>query len=197
MISELSGIARRKSQDSVTVDVNGVGFDIMVTPNLIERIDLGSQVHLFTRLIVKDDGWSLYGFGSLEERTCFDLLQNVKGIGPKLALGILSALPPDEFYRAVLQNDERVLTRLPGVGKKTAARIVVELRDRIGLRTPSLDEEQGPPSGDLLLEAVEALTALGYSWQEARNAVEKAMLDSQHDNLEKLLREALRRLARV
>ncbi len=196
MISELRGTACRKSKDSVTVDVNGVGLELRVTPNLLERIHLESRVHVFTRLIVRDDGWNLYGFGSPEDRACFDLLLTVKGIGPKLALGILSTLRPDEFYRAVVQNDERVLTGLPGVGKKTAARIVVELRDRIGLRAP-LPDGRDLPSGDLLQEAGEALVALGYSWQEARSAAEKALLENQPSDLETLLREALRRLARV
>lgn len=194
MIAELRGKVTGLAKDFVILDIHGVGFQVYVTPGLLSALSTGTELSLFTRLMVRDDGWSLYGFRAQEEKACFDLLLNVKGIGPRVALGILSKLRPDDFYRAVLHQDERVLTALPGVGKKTAARIMLELRDRIGLGiTPG--RGQALPGAPLDIEAVEALQALGYSWQEARDAVEKAMEEHVGIDLETLLREALRRLA--
>ncbi len=196
MIAELKGTVTRKSKDALTVYINGMGLEICVAPRLLESIPTGSHAHLFTRLVVREDSWTLYGFENAADRTCFDLLMTVKGIGPKLALGILSRLRPEEFYNAVVAYDERLLTGLPGVGKKTAARIVVELRDRIGL---GVHKPEGfpVPRPDVMGEASEALGALGYSWQEARDALEKALRENPSCDLETLLREALKRLARV
>ncbi|HHW26909.1 MAG TPA: Holliday junction branch migration protein RuvA [Firmicutes bacterium] len=196
MISELRGTVSQIYPDSVTLDIHGIGLQVYVTPGLLGTLSAGMEIHLFTRLIVKEDGWSLYGFKAQEERACFELLLNVKGIGPKLALGIMSKLRPDDFYKAVLHQDQKALTGLPGVGKKTAARIIVELRDRIGLGM-SKESGQALPETDLESEAGVALQALGYSWQEARDAVKKAMEEHPGSDLETLLREALRRLART
>jgi Holliday junction DNA helicase RuvA len=196
MIAELRGTVTSLGKDFVTLDIHGVGFQVYVTPGLLGTLSTGTELHLFTRLMVKEDGWSLYGFKAQGEKVCFELLLNVKGIGPKVALGIMSKLKPDDFYRAVLHQDERVLTALPGVGKKTAARIMLELRDRIGLGMTH-GKGQALPGDSVEIEAVEALRALGYSWQEARDAVEKAMKEHAGTDLETLLREALRRLART
>lgn len=196
MISELRGTVSGIAADSVTLDIHGVGLQVYVTPGLLGGLSEGMEVHLFTRLMVKEDGWNLYGFRLHEERACFELLLNVKGIGPRLALGIMSRIKPEDFYRAVLHQDERALIGLPGVGRKTAARIILELRDRIGLGVTK-EKGQALPTADPATEAGEALQALGYSWQEARDAVEKAMEEHSGCDLETLLREALRRLART
>ncbi len=196
MIAELRGIVLQVTKDSLVVDFHGLGLSVFVTPGLLGVTREGSEIHLYTRLIVKEDGWSLYGFSATGERTCFDLLLTVKGIGPRIALGILSKLRPDAFYKAVIAQDERALTGLPGVGKKTAGRIVLELRDRIGLGAAH-PADGVAVTGDLETEACSALVALGYSWQEARDSVEKALKDRPGCDLETLLREALMRLARV
>ncbi len=196
MISDLKGFVARFGGDHLVLSVGGIGFEVRVTPRILETYSLGEEAHLYTRLIVKDDGWSLYGFEALEDRDFFDLLLTVKGIGPKLALGVLSGIRPEEFYNAIVTGDERALVGLPGIGKKTAARAIVELKDRIGAAMPHL-QGQTAPVDEAQIEAREALVALGYTRSEAALAVRKASLDHSPLELETLLREALRILART
>jgi len=142
---------------------------------------------------VRDDSLQLYGFKNLEERALFDMLMTVQGIGPRIAVGILSSLPVMEFYKAVLSQDEKTLTKLPGIGKKTAGRIIVELRDKIGLPK---HRHTADTRADMMSEATEALMALGYSRQEAHDALSRAIRSFDGSDLEALLREALKYLAR-
>lgn len=194
MISELNGRLISKSKQTVTMMVGDIGFDVNVTSTLLDTLQTGQKVHLYTRLIVRDDGWQIYGFKNPEDRALFDMLLTVHGIGPKTAIGILSSLPVMEFYRAVLSKDEKALTRLPGIGKKTAGRIVVELRDKIGLPKDKLDVIF--ERVDWMSEATEALLALGYSRQETQEALFRAGKNVAGKDLESLLREALKYLAR-
>lgn len=201
MISEITGNLVDRGKDTLIVETGGIGFEVRVTQNLAGSFSLNDKIHLYTRLIVREDGWSLFGFRTREERACFDLVQTVRGVGPKVALSVVSAMGSQGFYRAVLASDERGLTTVPGVGKKTAARIILELRDRIGLgeskETLPAAKAPGAP-GDAREEALEALLALGYTWQEARDALANIGLDARDGgDLETVLREALRRLARV
>ncbi len=196
MISDLKGSVTRCGNDHLVLSVNGIGFEVRVIPALLESFRVGQQAHLYTRLIVKDDGWSLYGFETLEDRDFFDLLLTVKGIGPKLALGVLSGIRPEEFYKAIVSGDERALVGLPGIGKKTAARAVLELKDRIEAAMPHL-QGQTVQIDETQIEAREALVALGYTRPEAAGAVQKAFRDHSPLELETLLREALRILART
>ena len=133
MIAELRGVLVDKGKDTLVVDTGGVGYEVLVTQGLLNAHSLQDSIHLYTRLVVREDGMTLYGFSTREERACFDLLQSVRGVGSKVALAVVSAMEPEEFYRAVIAQDEEGLTGVPGVGKKTAARIILELRDRIGL----------------------------------------------------------------
>ncbi|HHY11284.1 MAG TPA: Holliday junction branch migration protein RuvA [Firmicutes bacterium] len=183
-----------KDERNVTVMVGGIGFEVHVPSGLLDVLQVGQEIHLYTRLLVRDDGWHIYGFRNLEDRTLFDMLLTVQGVGPRTAVGILSSLPVMEFYRAVLSRDEKALTRLPGIGKKTAGRIIVELRDKIGLPKGKLDVAFGQP--DMIGEAAEALLALGYSRQEAQEALSRATKTVSGPDLETLLREALKYLAR-
>lgn len=194
MISQLSGKLISKSKDTVTVMVGGVGLEVNVPSGLLSVLEVGQDVQLYTRLLVRDDSLQIYGFKNLEERTLFDMLMTVQGIGPRLAVGVLSSFPVMEFYKAVLSKDEKTLTRLPGIGKKTAARIIVELRDRIGLPKHKLGTIHTRP--DMIGEAAEALMALGYSRQEAEDALSCATRSFDGCDLEALLREALKYLAR-
>lgn len=198
MISELAGTVVDRGKDTLIVQTGGIGFEVYVPERVCGSVAVSDKVHLYTRLIVREDGWSLFGFQAREERACFDLLQTVRGVGPKVALAVVSAMDPKDFYRAVLASDERGLTAVQGVGRKTAARIILELRDRIGL-----SESKEPLAGtsrvprDAKEEALEALLALGYTWQEARDALANVSLEGSTPDLETVLREALRRLARV
>ncbi len=195
MISELRGIVVDVGRDCLVVDTAGVGLEVRCTPRLASSKSRDDKIHLYTRLIVREEAWNLYGFATREERACFDLLHSVRGIGAKVCMSVLSHLKPEDFYRAVLSQDDRVLVSVPGVGKKTAGRIILELRDRIGLGVKE-DAQKSLPPGDMEEEAREALLALGYSWQEAKDAVSNAREAQGDIDLETLLREALRRLAR-
>lgn len=193
MISLLNGKLVSKGKDSITVLVGGVGLEVTVPSGVLTAFETGQEIQLYTRLIVRDDSLQLYGFKNLEERALFDMLMTVQGIGPRIAVGILSSLPVMEFYKAVLSQDEKTLTKLPGIGKKTAGRIIVELRDKIGLPKHRHTTDTRP---DMMSEATEALMALGYSRQEAHDALSRAIRSFDGSDLEALLREALKYLAR-
>ena len=194
MISEIKGDVIAKNKESVTIMVGGMGFEVNVAPGLLDSLGFNEEVHLHTRLLLRDDGLHLYGFKNLEERALFDMLLKVQGIGPKTALGVLATLPVQDFYRAVLSRDEHTLTRIPGIGKKTAGRIVVELRDKIGLSDEIAVQFREPDT--LIGEGIEALMALGYTRQEAETAILRATESAVEPDLETLLREALKYLAR-
>ncbi|QUL98485.1 MAG: Holliday junction branch migration protein RuvA [Candidatus Fermentithermobacillus carboniphilus] len=196
MITEIRGTIVSAGKDTVTIMVGGVGIEVHVSPTLGSLLSGKKEAHLYTRLLVREDGLFIYGFQNREERAIFDLLLTVKGIGPKTAMGVLSAIPVQEFYRAVVSSDEKVLSGLPGIGRKTAGRIILELRDRIGL-PPEKGKEKTSSAGSIVEEACEALAALGYSREEARGAVERALGETGASDLELLLREALRKLARI
>ncbi|HAF66755.1 MAG TPA: Holliday junction branch migration protein RuvA [Clostridiales bacterium UBA9857] len=193
MISLLNGKLVSKGKDSITVLVGGVGLEVTVPSGVLTAFETGQKIQLYTRLIVRDDSLQLYGFKNLEERALFDMLMTVQGIGPRIAVGILSSLPVMEFYKAVLSQDEKTLTKLPGIGKKTAGRIIVELRDKIGLPK---HRHTTDTRADMMSEATEALMALGYSRQEAHDALSRAIRSFDGSDLEALLREALKYLAR-
>jgi len=196
MISQISGTIVSKNKDTVTVMVGGFGLEVYVNSRLMPDLFEGQKVRLYTKVIAKEDGWYLYGFQNREEKALFDLLLTVKGIGPKLALGVLSSVSVQEFYKAVVSSDEKALAGLPGIGRKTAGRIILELRDRIGLSSERGKEKIFPPSR-IFDEASEALCALGYTRQEAETALKEVLNGVKSHDLETLLREALRRLARI
>jgi Holliday junction DNA helicase RuvA len=189
MIAFLEGKVFEKSGDRVVLSVSGVGYEVRVpAPALAKLPAPGRQAHLFTRLLVRDEAMILYGFSSSDERSLFDLLITVTGVGPKVALGVLSVLSPDALRRAVASGDLAALTLVPGVGKKVAGRIVLDLKDRIGMGGESA--VSGP-----LAEVREALLALGLSQVEAREALTALTPDGDRP-VEELLREALRSVGR-
>jgi Holliday junction DNA helicase RuvA len=189
MIAFLEGKVFEKSGDRVVLSVAGVGYEVRVPAQALAKLPPpGRQAHLFTRLLVRDEAMILYGFSSSDERSLFDLLITVTGVGPKVALGVLSVLSPDALRRAVASGDLAALTLVPGVGKKVAGRIVLDLRDRIGMGGESA--ASGP-----LAEVREALLALGLSQVEAREALTALAPDGDRP-VEELLREALRSVGR-
>ncbi|MBE0479645.1 MAG: Holliday junction branch migration protein RuvA [Dehalococcoidia bacterium] len=171
MISGIEGVLRYKSHDAVVVDVNGISFRIRVpTSTLSDLGPTGKRVHLHTHLMVKEDSLALFGFASDEEIRAFELLIGVTGIGPKAALAVLSALNPARLALAITSGDEALLSSIPGVGRKTAGRIVLELRSKF---------EQGDsiiihPHDDVRA----ALISLGYTAAEASNAMAAIPVDS-------------------
>jgi holliday junction DNA helicase RuvA len=188
MISFVEGEVVEKSANRVVVNVGGVGYDLQVATSMVGKLPpSGKVVRVHTRMIVRDDAMLLYGFSSPDERALFDLLTGVSGVGPKVALSFLSALSPAALRRAVAANDADALTVVPGVGKKVAQRVVLDLRDKLGGDEVSIAE--GP-----LAETREALVSLGLSPTEAS----EALVGVEPDGLavEELLRQALQRVGR-
>ncbi len=180
MIASVSGELIHLGLDHVVVEAGGLGYKVYIPLSTRSKLsDTGSHVRLFTHYHVKEDGVALYGFLTAEERDLFELLQTVQGVGPKVALGVLSGAGPRDFLRAILYEDVTSLTKLPGVGKKTAQRLVMELKEKVGQLWEGTAEKFGVPSkefvpADPVAEAVEALVALGYNRAEAAKAVEKS-----------------------
>jgi Holliday junction DNA helicase RuvA len=194
MIGRLKGTLVSKQPPWLLVDVAGVGYDVEAPMSTIYDLPAtGKDVTLLTHHAVKDDGVSLYGFLTESERSLFRNLLKVSGIGAKIALAVLSGVSVDAFARQVQAVDVAALTRIPGIGKKTAERMVVELRDRVdGLASAlpgrSADGSQGPR--DAQSEAVVALQQLGYKPAEASRLAGKAAAEG--DNAETIIRKALR-----
>lgn len=177
MIGRLSGILVHKQPPLMMIDVGGVGYEVEAPiPVFAELPETGSKVVILTHLQIKDDGHTLYGFSSDAQRTLFRQLLKISGIGAKLALTILSGTSGDELARFVMEGDTAALVRLPGIGKKTAERLIIELKDKLdgvdvdlGSATPG-SSGSGAPIG----EAARALAALGFKPQEADRMVRAA-----------------------
>ncbi len=187
MISILRGNVISQETDGIIVDVNGVGFHVMVPTDLRDRLQPGEAVYLYTRMIVREDAWILCGFETKEGREVFDLLLTVNGIGPRLAISVLSTLTPDTIRRAVFTEQVELFNRVPGIGKKTAQKIVLQLQDKL----PAA-EGLAPLAriSDVDTEVLAALTSLGYSLVEAQSALQYIPRDSPQD-VETRLRIAL------
>jgi Holliday junction DNA helicase RuvA len=187
MISILHGSVISAENDGLIVDVNGVGFHVMVPSQLRDRMQPGENIYLYTRMIVREDAMLLCGFETKEGREFFDLLLTVNGIGPRLALSILSILTPDTIRRAVFNDQADIFNRVPGIGNKTAQKIVLQLQDRL----PGT-EGLAPLAkiSDADSEVLSALTALGYSLVEAQAALQYIPRDTPQE-VEARLRVAL------
>ena len=203
MISYIRGTLAEKNEDSAVVEAHGVGYQIFVpVPVLSELPPLGESVKIYTYFSVREDGMSLFGFLSRQDLAMFKQLIGVNGIGPKSALGILSALRPDVLRMAVASGDAKTISRAPGVGPKTAQRIIRDRKDKIrpeDVLAGGLEESLAVPEeisgvGQAGKEAVEALTALGYSAAEAAGAVKKVKI-TEEMTAEDVLKGALRHLA--
>jgi len=202
MIGQLRGIILAKQPPQLLLDVNGIGYEIDAPMSTFYRLpEMGQEVTLVTHFIVREDAHHLYGFFSQEERLLFRTLLKVNGVGPRLALTILSSINPDEFVQCVAHNDTASLVRLPGVGKKTAERLIIEMRDKLAAW-----QQHSPVELNLLAshvtergsrkqtvqDAVSALIALGYKPQEASRAVAK--VDDGALSSEDIIRKALREM---
>ena len=196
MIAHVRGLLVDKSFDRVVVEAAGVGYQMLVSlQTLAELPAAGSEVLLRTYLQVRDDAHVLFGFATEAEKRCFELCLSVSGIGPKLALALLSTLRPEELARAVSAGDVLRLSRTPGVGKKTAERLVLELKDKVqGL---AATEEAAPagPAASAQEDLVSALVHLGYSRPEAERGVLRALEEDGTGRFEELLRRSLRILS--
>lgn len=198
MIGQIRGTITDKQPPMLIVDVQGIGYEIDAPMSTFYQLpEVGHEVFLFTHFIVREDAQLLYGFYTREERLLFRTLLKVNGVGPRLALTILSSVTPEEFVRAVLNNDTGMLVKLPGIGKKTAERLVIEMRDKLDDWQVSIpkDNPQMISKGarhHILQDAIAALVTLGYKGQEASRMVTK--IDDGAANSEELIRKALREM---
>ena len=193
MIGRLQGVVLSKQAPDLLLDVQGVGYELLVPLNTFFDIpDIGETVTLHTHFVVREDAQQLYGFSQLEERVLFRHLIKVNGVGPKMALAILSGMSASEFSRCVQRDEVATLVKIPGVGKKTAERLLIEMRDKIRSIVDNGSEQPVEQvTQDISLEAESALTALGYRPQDAAKMVNRVA--GEHiTNAEELIRAALK-----
>ncbi len=187
MISSLLGELQHKEDNSLVIAVGGVGLRVAVPKGLAERLNVGDKVFLHTHLIVRENELSLYGFESAEDRKLFTTLLGVDGVGPKVALSVLSTLTLDAIQRAIFSDEPDLLSRVPGVGKKTAQKMALYLKDRL---KPADALSRVASMSDMDAEVLAALTSLGYSVIEAQSAIQSIPKDATSD-VEERLRIAL------
>lgn len=195
MIAHLNGTLREKQLQRLIIDVGGVGYDVVVPLSTMYAIgDAGSAVQLRIHTHVREDALQLFGFASALEQALFERLISVSGIGPKVALSILSGIEPAELTRAIRSSDVARLTRIPGVGKKTAERVVLELKDR--LPQPAAAEPTAAPEAgdDVRADLLSALVNLGYNRASVEKTVDKVLHGAENRSFEALLRETLKLL---
>jgi Holliday junction DNA helicase RuvA len=193
MIAKLSGILAEAGPDSAVIDVGGVGYQVLASARTLDALGpIGGEVLVLTELQVREDAWTLFGFGSAAERDAFRALTSIQGVGGRLAMAILSALSPDELARAVSQDDKAMIGRANGVGPKLAARIANELQGKLGVA--GLGGALAPPRGGAAADALSALANLGFRPAAASAAVNAAQDElGAEASLDALVRLALRK----
>ena len=205
MIAHLSGTLLSKQATSVILDVSGVGYEVSIPlSTFYELEDPGSNVQLRIYTHVREDALQLYGFKTTRERELFLRLISVSGIGPKLGITLLSGMSADEMIASIRTNNLAKLTLIPGVGRKTAERLVMELRDKVTSLSVEVEEELGakpdaaaaPSEDSMRADALSALLNLGYQRNAAEKAVTAAMSESEVVSVESILRSSLRKLAK-
>jgi Holliday junction DNA helicase RuvA len=192
MIATLEGILEYRGDDSIIIDVGGIGFRVYVPSSTLSQLGARKgRVFLYTHLHVREDSISLYGFASSEELALFKNLIAVSGIGAKLALAVLSAFNPEQLVMAIIGGDIDLLSQAPGIGKKIASRLVVELKGKLEKEWKEMSLPLAPESADVIA----ALTGLGYSVAEATKAISK-LTNSEELSLEEKIKMALQQMAR-
>ncbi|MCQ4082756.1 Holliday junction branch migration protein RuvA [Streptomyces sp. RB6PN25] len=209
MIAFVSGPVAALAPDTAVIEVGGVGMAVQCTPGTLARLRVGERARLATSLVVREDSLTLYGFGDDDERQVFELLQTASGVGPRLAQAMLAVHSPDALRLAVARDDEKALTAVPGIGKKGAQRLLLELKDRLGAPAGA-PAPVGSPAAAVTVPAQwsdqlhSALVGLGYAPREAEEAVaavtpeaDASAADGASPNVSALLRSALRTLNRT
>ena len=193
MIAGVRGEVLEIGLDHAVVEVGGAGLAVHATPATLARLRRGEQARLATSLVVREDSLTLFGFADADERDLFTLLQTVGGVGPRLALATLAVLDPDALRRALADGDATALTRVPGIGRKGAERMVLELRDKVVAPAPA---PAVPTAGGPRDQVVEALLGLGFPAKPAEAAVDAVLADNGAGDASAVLRAALTRLGR-
>ena len=194
MFSYIKGILEVKNLNYVVIDVNGIGFKIFMSESAIQRLEeTGNTVKIYTHMNVKEDDLSLYGFITNEELRMFELLIGVSGVGAKSAISMLSSITPSKFALAVNSNDVKTLTKIPGIGPKSAQRIILELKDKLkteeAIQTNNIELQTSIVEDNKLEEAVQALKVLGYTRQETESVLAKIEINTL--TVEDIIRKAL------
>jgi Holliday junction DNA helicase RuvA len=202
MIASVRGTVAAVGPDGAVVEVGGVGLAVSCTPGTLARLRVGEPARLATSLVVREDSLTLYGFADDDERALFELLQTANGVGPKLAQTMLAVHPPRELRRAIATSDYAALTHVPGIGRKGAERIVVELRDRIGAvdgGEPAALTGGVAPVAPWRDQLSHALAGLGFSGKEAADAIDvvAADVDGEAADVSALLRKSIQLLGRT
>jgi holliday junction DNA helicase RuvA len=196
VIAQISGTLAHKVPGEIVVNVGGVGYQVLIPLNVFYRLpEIGAPVTLQIHTHVREDALQLFGFQDVAEKQVFLLLIGVSGIGPKLAVNILSGIPAEELARALKEGDQVRLVGIPGVGKKLAERMIVELKDKFATLSPAGVESAKPEIGSQVMhDAVSALVNLGYKRPEAEKAVREVLRNGDR-SLENVLKDTLRRLS--
>jgi holliday junction DNA helicase RuvA len=199
MIASVRGVVAALGPDGAVVEVGGVGLSVSCSPGTLARLRLGENARLATSLVVREDSLTLYGFADDDERALFELLQTANGVGPKLAQTMLAVHPPRELRRAIATSDLGSLTAVPGIGRKGAERIVIELRDRIGSIDDSPVTSAGiTPVAPWRNQLGHALAGLGFSGKEAADAIDLVAADAgDNPDVATLLRRTIQLLGRA
>ena len=193
MIGRLTGLLIESAPGQLLIDVGGVGYEVEISLTTYAQVlETEGPVTVHTHLVVRDDAHLLYGFASIGEREMFRTLIKVNGVGPRMALGILSGLDSASFARAVTGNDVKALTALPGVGKKTAERLIIEMRDKVDSFDLSGPDNLSTIINSVIEDAESALIGLGYRPHEAARAV--SLVSDPAEDVESLIRQALKLL---
>jgi Holliday junction DNA helicase RuvA len=196
VIAQISGTLAQKIPGEIIVDVGGVGYQVLIPLNVFYQLpEIGGAINLQIHTHVREDALQLFGFNDFAEKQIFLLLIGVSGIGPKLAINILSGIPAEELARALREGDQVRLVAIPGVGRKLAERMIVELKDKLATLAPAGAESAKPEgASQLMLDAVSALVNLGYKRAEAEKMV-REVLKKGDRSLENVLKESLRLLS--
>lgn len=199
MISRLTGILAAKRAPKILIDCNGVGYEADVSMTTYYQLpEVGEQISIWTHLLIKDDSHSLIGFTGEPERKLFRQLIRINGVGPKMALTILSGIDGRQFALCIANSDIAMLTRLPGVGKKTAERLIIEMRDKIeDLLSDAPTQQVAVGDHAIVSEAIEALQALGYRPADAENMISRAQQQGEtHSSASQLIKQALQAMVK-
>lgn len=199
MIASVRGVVAALSSDCAVVEVGGVGLAVQCAPGTLAGMRVGAPVRLATSLVVREDSLTLYGFANDDEKQLFELLQTASGVGPRLAQAVLAVHPPDVVRKAIATGDTATLTRVPGIGKKSAERLVLELRDRIGPVPVGGDGPADVGTGNWVEQVRQALIGLGWTAAQADQAVTAVAesLDGPPPPVPVLLKQAIRLLGKM
>lgn len=198
MYAYIKGTLEEKAKDSIVIETSGIGYKIYVSENTMSKLgELGEKVKIYTYYHVREDNISLYGFNSNEELKMFELLLQVSGVGAKTAIAMLSNITPSKFALAIISNDLKTLTKIPGIGNKSAQRMVLELKDKLKTETAieSIEEtDTESDNSESLNEATQALQILGYNKNEITKVFDK--FETKKLSTEEIIKNALKLLAR-